>query len=362
MEDAVVGARPRRLSSVDVLRGWAVAAMLLVNDPGDWAHVPAWLEHAAWNGCTPADLIFPTFLFLVGVSTALAMGHAPAETAARRVLLGKAWWRALRLVLLGLALHAIAMWAYGKADFRPWGVLQRIGLCFGVAATAMLVLRARAQWIAIAALLLGYWALLAATGGTLPWLNIASRVDTWLLGPHTYQFDPASGRDHDPEGLLSTLPAIATTLVGVRAGAWLRGRGPRWLVGAGLAALALGWLWSLLLPWNKNLWTPSYVAWSAGWAILLLALCHWLFDLRACRPIGRGMGINAIVAYAGAWVMACVLEASGLAGALYRGLLQPGIAPLVGDEAASLAFAIAFVAFWWLAMWLLDRRGIRISI
>src|SRR5690606_9274655 len=183
MQQARMDARPRRHASVDVLRGWAVAAMLLVNYPGDWGHVYAPLEHSEWNGFTPTDLVFPAFLFLVGVSIALALGRAAeAGGDARRQALGKAWLRALRLVLLGLALHAIAMWAYDKPDFRPWGVLQRIGLCFGAAATAMLYLRARGQWIAIAALLLGYWALLAATGGTAPWDNIASRVDTWMLG------------------------------------------------------------------------------------------------------------------------------------------------------------------------------------
>ena len=362
MGDASMQARPRRFASVDVLRGWAVAAMLLVNYPGDWGHVYSLLEHSEWNGCTPTDLIFPTCLFLVGVTISRAMGRAPPEPAARRAMLGKAWLRALRLVLLGLVLHAIAMWAYGKTDFRPWGVLQRIGLCFGFGATAMLCLRPRGQWIAICILLFGYWALLAATGGTAPWDNIASRVDAWMLGAHAYQFDAATGRGHDPEGLLGTLPSIATTLVGIRAGAWLRARGVEGLVTAGFFALAIGWFWSLALPWNKNLWTPSYVAWSAGWALLLLALCHWLFDVRGWKPFGRSMGINAIVAYAGSWVMACVLEKFGLFGALYRGLFQPAIGPLLGDEASSLAFAIAFVAFWWLAMWMLDRRGIRISI
>lgn len=351
-----------RYTSVDVLRGWAVAAMLLVNYPGDWGHVHGLLEHSEWNGCTPTDLIFPVFLFLVGVSIALAMGRVAEDAGARRGALGKVWLRAVRLVLLGLALHAVAMWAYDKPYFRPWGVLQRIGLCFGMAATTMLYLRARGQWIAIASIMIGYTALLAMSGGTVPLDNIASRIDGWMLGPHAYQFDVASGRGHDPEGLLSTLPAIATTLIGIRAGAWLRGHGTSrlWLVGG--LALSIGWLWSYVVPWNKNLWTPSYVAWSAGWAMLLLAFCHRVFDVRGWPPFGRSMGSNAIVAYAGSWVMACLLERFGVSNALYRGLLQPAIAPVWGDKAASLVFALAFVGFWCLLTWAMRRRGWRIVI
>ncbi|RZA12278.1 MAG: DUF1624 domain-containing protein, partial [Lysobacteraceae bacterium] len=347
MAQAAVAAGQGRFASVDVLRGWAVAAMLLVNNPGDWSHAYAPLEHAEWSGCTPTDLIFPTFLFLVGVSLGVSRADVLLDAAARRAALAKAWARALRLLLLGLLLHAVAMWAYAIPEFRPWGVLQRIGLCFGVAATATLYVRVRGQWLLIALLLLGYWVLLAATGGLVPWDNIASRVDAWMLGPHAYRFDPASGRGHDPEGLLSTLPAIATTLVGVRAGAWLRAGRIAWLVVGGALALALGWAWSLVLPWNKNLWTPSYVAWCAGWAMLLLALGHGWFDVRGWRPLGRALGVNAIVAYAGSWVMACVLASTGLASAFYRGLLQPAIALHLGEAAASLGFAIAFTASWW---------------
>lgn len=355
-------ARAPRFASVDALRGWAVAAMLLVNYPGDWGHVFAPLEHSDWNGCTPTDLIFPVFLFLVGVSIALAMGRVAADAGARRGALGKAWLRAARLVLLGLALHAVAMWAYDKPYFRPWGVLQRIGLCFGVAATAMLYLRARGQWIAIASIMVGYTALLAISGGTVPLDNIASRVDTWMLGPHAYQFDAATSRGHDPEGLLGTLPSIVTTLIGIRAAAWLREGGAPRLALAGVVALAVGWAWSFVVPWNKNLWTPSYVAWTAGWAMLLLALCHWLFDVRGWKPFGRPMGINAIAAYAGSWLMACLLEKSGWGGALYRALFQPALGPWLGDSAASLAYAAAFVAFWWLAMWAMQRKGWRIVV
>ena len=346
----VASAAPRRFVSVDVLRGWAVAAMLLVNYPGSWDHVFAPLEHSEWNGFTPTDLIFPHFLFVMGVS--IALGLRPG------VSLSKLWLRALRLVAVGMGLYLVAMWGYDKAHFRVWGVLQRIGLCYGVAATLALTLRPRMQWAVIGGILLGYWALLACNGGYVPWDNSASRVDTWLAGVHNYQFDAATGKAHDPEGLLSTLPAIATTLLGVRAGAWLRERGAVRLLLAGIVALAIGWLWAMAMPINKNLWTSSYVVYAAGWSLLLLALFHWLFDLRGGYPLGRSMGINAITAYAGSWLMACVFEKLGVFAAAYA----QAAALLDAGKLASLTVAVVFVAFWWLLMWAMEKKGWRITI
>src|SRR5690606_33518591 len=164
-------------------------------------------------------------------------------------------WRAARIIGLGLLLHVVAWWLLDKEHFRPWGVLQRIGLCFAVAGLLALHLRARGQWRCVGALLLGYWGLLACFGGFEPWTNLASRIDAAMLGPHVYLFDPATGRGHDPEGLPSTLPAIATTLLGLRAGDWLRRGDVCRLCIAAAAALALGGLWSLAFPINKNLWT-----------------------------------------------------------------------------------------------------------
>ena len=351
---AAVPPGTRRFASVDVLRGWAVAAMLLVNNPGDWGHVFAPLRHADWHGFTPTDLIFPLFLFLVGVSISLGLRSGTA--------MATIWLRALRLVAAGLLLHLVAMWAYDLPAFRPWGVLQRIGLCYGVAATLALHTSARAQWLLLGALLLGYWALLAMTGGYEPLHNLASRVDAAMLGRHAHQFDPATGLGHEPEGLLSTLPAIATTLIGVRAGAWLRDRGNTRLLLAAMVALVLGLAWSQLMPLNKQLWTSSFVIYAAGWSLLLLALCHYVFDLRNAPALGRSMGINAITAYAGSWLLACLLSGSGLLRPLYQHLFASWVTPAFGPHAASLAYAVAFVALWWWLMWGMQRKGIRISI
>src|SRR5690606_19811474 len=171
----------------------------------------------------------------------IALGIVPrVEGGAGRGRLQRAvLWRAARIVGLGLLLHLAAWWLLGSEHFRPWGVLQRIGVCFAIAGLLALHLRARGQWLCMGALLLGYWGLLAWSGGFEPWTNLASRIDTAMLGPHAYQFDPATGRGHDPEGLLGTLPAIATTLLGLRAGDWLRRGRVRRLWLAGVAALAL---------------------------------------------------------------------------------------------------------------------------
>ena len=341
-----------RYASVDALRGLTVAAMLLVNDPGDWSHVYHPLEHAAWNGCTPADLIFPLFLFIVGVSITLGLG---AGTTNRAVLL-----RALRIVALGLALQLAAHWAMGTPAFRPMGVLQRIGVCYAGAALLALHTSPRTQWVVFAAILIAYAMLLFGAPMTKD-ANLASRLDALLLGQHAYEFDAASGRAHDPEGVLSTLPALATTLLGVRCGGWLQRGATRSLLVGSLMALALGALAATVQPFNKQLWTPSYVLWTGGLSIAALLLAHQLVDQRGWPPLGRSFGINAIAAYAAAWLVVCALEGLQWGAPLYhRGF--GWMLPLLGPDAASLAYAIAFVAVFWAGTALLARRGVRIKI
>lgn len=336
--------------------------MLLVNTPGDWSHVYAPLLHADWHGCTFADLVFPCFLFVVGVSLSLAMAARIGRGEDRARLGRDSLLRALRIVALGLALHVAARWATGAEWFRPWGVLQRIGLCVAAGALCALHLSARAQWRLVAALLAGYWLLLAVSGGFEPWTNLASRIDAAILGPNAYRFDPATGRGHDPEGLLSTLPAIAGTLIGLRAGEWLRtGRLARLCV-AGAAMLALGAAWSLAFPFNKNLWSSSYVLWTSGGSMLALAALHAAVDRRGWPAIGRSLGVNAIAIYTGAALATLASIASGLGEPLYRTLFADWITPRFGPRAASLAFALAFTALWWAIAVAMRRRGWRITI
>jgi len=352
----------RRYSSVDALRGLTVAAMLLVNNPGEWGHVWWPLEHSPWNGCTPTDLIFPMFLFIAGVSLALGVAPRALPGADRGVLTRTVWVRALRIIGLGLLLHLLAWWWLDKPHFRPWGVLQRIGVCFALAGSVAVWCRPRAQWLLIALLLAG-WAALLWVGGTLaPWYNLASRVDTAMLGPLVYEYDAATGLGHDPEGLLSTLGALATTLLGLRAGDWLRSGQVARLAIAGAVAMALGWLWSAWLPLNKNLWTSSYVLWCAGVSMLLLWLAHALVDRRGWPALGRSFGVNAIAAYAGSALMVYILWALDLWTPIYERGFASWIAPLAGRQAASAAFAVVFVAIWWGVVRWMDRRGWHIKI
>lgn len=346
-----------RYASVDALRGISVAAMLLVNNPGDWSHVYAPLLHASWHGITPTDLIFPLFLFVVGVSIALALVPRTERGESRPPLAKAVLVRAARIVGLGLLLHACAMWAFDLPHYRPMGVLQRIGLCYAVAGLLAIYTRPSTRWVLTTLLLLGYAALLASGGSLEPFENIASRIDFAVLGQHVYQLDPVTGRGHDPEGLASTLGALATTLIGLEAGRWLRGGyvGRLWIGAA--VVLAAGQLWSLALPLNKNLWTPSYVLWTAGVAMALLALAHWLVDRRGLPAWGRAFGVNAIAAYAGSALLLHALVAMGWLAPIYQQGFAGWMTPRFGPYVPSLAYALVFVGLWWgIARWLDARR------
>jgi predicted acyltransferase len=353
----------RRLSSIDALRGCTVAAMLLVNDPGlDDAHTYWPLEHAAWNGCTPTDLIFPFFLFIVGVSTALAFQPRLEQGVPRASLVRGAMLRALRIVLLGLALHVFDACLNPGEYVRTPGVLQRIGLCFAGGSLFAIYAKSRAWWTAIVVLLLGYWGILLS-GGTLDrWVNIVDRVDTSIFGHTVYQLETATGRGHDPEGLLSTLPSLATTLLGLCAGTWLRQAQVRKLLVAAIVSIAIAWIWSYWLPFNKNIWTPSFALWTAGLAMLATWLYHYLIDVRGWIPIGRRFGVNAIAAYAGAESMQSVLPATGLQDKITALLSNASARWYFDPRIASLAYALVFVAFWWVIVWVMDRRRIYLKL
>lgn len=350
------------MASVDAVRGLAVAAMLVVNTPGDWGHVYAPLRHAAWHGCTLADLVFPFFLFVVGVSLTLSLAPKLAAGVTGAQLSYALWWRALRIIALGLVLHAIAFWVFDAAAYRPLGVLQRIGVCVLVTGLLTIHTRPRTQWIIVVMLLFGYWGVLLTGGSYAPLTNVASRIDTALLGPPLYFFNPATGMGHDPEGLVSTLPAIATTLLGVHAGRWLRAAALDRLTIAAASMIGVGLAWSFVFPFNKNLWTSSYALWSAGWACLALVLCHWLIDRRGWPALGRSLGMNAIAIYAGSACLLYVLIGLGWLEPLYTYGFARWMTPHFGPYVPSLAFALAFTAFWWLIAWGLDRRALYLKL
>lgn len=351
-----------RLASIDVFRGLTVAAMLLVNNAGDWSHVYPWLEHAEWNGCTPADFIFPFFLFIVGVSLEFAVASKIA-TVASGTLWRSACWRAVKIFLLGVALHAIAMLLIPDRSFRLLGVLQRIGICFLLASTALIYLRSTLRLsILCATTLLAYWLLLDATGAYLPNLNIVDRIDTVILGPLAYQFDAVTFQAREPEGLLSSLPATVNVLLGLVAARLLRKNQVVSLILLGIFLLVLGWLWSFLMPWNKQLWTSSFVCWTCGWASILLAAFHYWVDQKQLPSLGLSFGVNAIIAYAGAWVATCVIAASNAMPHIYPQSVVQVFTRLGGESFASFVFALLFTISFGLMMYFLRRCGWRFSI
>lgn len=348
-----------RMGSIDALRGLTVAAMLLVNNPGDWSHVYAPLLHAEWHGFTPTDLIFPLFLFIAGVSMAFSLAPRAIDPTARPALGRTLLHRALRILIAGALLHVLAWWLFELPAYRLWGVLQRIAVCVAVVGLLAIHTRQRTQWVVLWGLLLGYAALLLGADTLEPWLNPVSRVDTALFAPFLYKYDAITKLGHDPEGLLSSAGAIATTLLGLLAGRWLRAGSLGALAGLALALLGAGLLLAPMLPFNKNLWTPSYVLWSGGLSIAALLLAHLLIDRHGWPAIGRRFGVNAIAAYLGSSVMALVLISSGAWAAWYALLLSAlPAAPML----ASLLCAAGFVAFWWGVVWILDRRRVYFKI
>jgi predicted acyltransferase len=354
---------------VDVLRGATIAGMIVVNDPGTWSAVYPPLLHAEWNGWTYTDTIFPFFLFVAGVSLALSFARRRAQGASVATLLRQILTRSAILVALGLALNLIAYLALDKEHLRLPGVLQRIGLCVAAAGVILLLGGARGAAWSAAALLLAYWGLMS-TGPLDPLGNLAARIDRAVFGAHTWK------PGWDPEGLLSTLPAVATTLLGALAGERLRSDAPRArkileLLAAGVAAAAVGLLWGRVFPINKNLWSSSYALFMAGLAGASLALCMAVENAagwkRWVSPF-LWLGRNAIAAFTLSVLGAILLIAVKLDRAdgpprslwttIYRSLFDRFSDPRLG----SLLFALVYLSVWTAVFGLLYRKRIFLKI
>src|SRR3989475_3072410 len=275
-----------RLLSLAAFRGLTIAAMVLVNNPGTWAAVYAPLTHAEWHGLTPTDVIFPFFLFIVGMAIPLSRPTA-----------GRVLRRAAVIFALGLVLNGLP--GFDWATLRIPGVLQRIAVCYLVAAVLFLTTSWRTQAIVTAALLLGYWGAMTLVpvpgygrGDLGPEGNLAAWLDRALLGPHIWRV----ARVFDPEGILSTVPAVATTLLGVLTGRWAQSaRPPRVITGglalAGALGAVLGAAWGVWFPVNKALWTSSYAVLTAGLALLVFAACYAATEVRGWRRGGAPFAV-----------------------------------------------------------------------
>jgi predicted acyltransferase len=363
MNQASISSASVRLLSIDVLRGLTVAAMLLVNNPGDWGHVYTWLSHSHWHGCSPADFIFPFFLVIVGVSLHLAMEPQLARGKDKAAMLKSVVCRGVRIFALGVFLHLIAYALIEGRSFRLMGVLQRIAICYAVVGVLMMYVRsAKWQWIIFASILLFYWLLLSVGGSYEPHFNLVDKVDSVVLASLAYAFDPITQMAQEPEGILSTLPCIATVLLGVRIGAYLRAGQMYLILIIGVVCMALAWLWAFEMPLNKSLWTSSFVLWTGGLAALCIVLTHRLIDVRGFPAIGRSFGVNAIAAYAGSWIVACILISNKWDVAIYQHVFKQNLLGVVNEECISFLFALTFTVLFGVVMLVLRRRGWRFSI
>ncbi len=365
-----------RLVSLDVFRGITIAGMVLVNNPGTWSHIYWPLAHAKWHGWTPTDLVFPFFLFIVGVAIPLAFGRRIESGGSKRDLYIKIIKRTLIIFALGIFLAGFPDFQF--STIRIPGVLQRIAVCYLCASIIFLNTKIRTQIIVTIALLVIYWLLTTrlhapgfAVGDLSKEGSLASFIDRAVLGPHIWK----QGRVYDPEGLLSTIPAIATTMFGVMTGQWLRTGKPAYekvagLFVAGAVCTVIGWCWNSFFPINKSLWTSSYVFFTGGLALEFLALCYWLIDIRKYQRWAKPFvvfGVNAIALFVGTGLMAKSMGLIELPwgatkissqGWIFQKLFLPWASPVN----ASLAYAIAFILLWLGLMWILYSRKIFIKV
>lgn len=359
--------------SLDVFRGATIASMLLVNNPGDWGNLYTQLDHAAWSGWTFTDLIFPFFLWIVGVAIPLSMGRRLDNGEPRRKAVGRIIRRSAIIIGLGLALNGFPH--YDLSTIRIPGVLQRIGVCYFFAALIFVFTRVRGQIIAIFCLLAGYW-LLMVTWGRDTWNehgNFSEHIDTLVLHGHTWR----ETNTYDPEGVVSTLPAIASVLFGILTGQWLRSKKEpaektAWMFVAASLLLLAGQMLSCTMPIIKKLWTDSYAIFMAGMALNIFAICYWLIDVKGHKKWARPFaiyGTNAItifvltgllgristIVHVGSENGQPILLKTWLFNHL-KAAFSAVAGPLATPKNNSLIYALIYVALMYAVAWVMYRR------
>ena len=368
---------------LDVFRGLAVAGMILVDNPGSDDKAYHLISHAEWNGWTPADFIFPSFLFLVGVSLVFSFAKRFAAGQSRQQILFHVFKRCLLLIAIGLLVNASPIIGLDLHSWRFEGVTQRIALCYFAAALLELWSGRRGQILAIAVCLFGYWALLrfvpvpglGVPGRDIPFMdpnrNIAAWLDRKLFMGHLFE------GTRDPEGIISTIPAVATTLIGVLTGHWLRARkSPRTktlvMLLAGILGLLVGQLWNIWFPINKNLWTSSFVLFTGGFALIFLAFLYWILEIKKWRgawtmPI-LVFGMNAIAGFVADSLVygpgyGFTVKGSNGVTLSWHDAAQARLQALGANPPnASLIYSLGAVLFCWILLWLLWRKRIFLKV
>lgn len=375
-----VAVEKKRLMSLDVFRGVTIALMILVNNPGNFLPFSQ-LSHSQWNGWTLTDLVFPFFMFIVGVSIVLSTAGRVEKGESKLNLVLHTFRRAVIIFALGLFINAFP--DFILHTWRIPGVLQRIALCYLAASLLYLFTNTRVRWAVTAALLVGYWVLMrfvpvpgmGIPGVDIPLLhpdnNLVAWLDRRLMMGHLYE------GMRDPEGILSTFPALANVLFGAAVGEWIRQfRNDaksllRRLAACGVACVAAAELWGLFFPINKKLWTSSYVLLTVGLGMLTLAACYWLLDVRGRRggwtKPAVVFGTNAIVAYVFSEVLAILgwtfhVTRHGVPMTAQIAVYQTCFAWIHPLQLASLAYSIVFVGVCYLVVWLLYRKQIFVRI
>jgi len=385
-------AAPKRLMSLDVFRGATIASMMLVNNPGSWDAVYKPFEHAEWHGWTFTDLVFPFFLWIVGVAIPLSTARRLEQGADRSQLLWHAFRRSLIIFALGFFLNSFTYLIDGslfRDGFSAWshnyltsvrvpGVLQRIGICYFFACLVFLFANVRGQIMTIAALLSGYWVLMMlvpvpgqGAGMLERGNNFSQYLDNLILngpviGTHVYR----AARTWDPEGIFSTLPAITSCLFGVLTGQLLRTKENGavktvWMFVAGNLLLFAVLLMDVWLPINKNLWTSSYAVFMAGMALNCFAVCYWLIDVQGWRAWAKPFaiyGMNAIAVFMLAGILGRISLAVKLGGQeghprdLKSWLFDHTFGQVPEPKVASLLWALSYVVFLYLIAYFMYRK------
>ncbi|AKG20651.1 acyltransferase family protein [Calothrix sp. 336/3] len=375
-----------RLTSLDIFRGITIAGMILVNmasiaEPNVY---PA-LLHAEWHGCTLADLVFPFFLFIVGVAMSFSLSKYTNENQVPTEVYGKVLRRVAILFLLGLFLNGFwnkGIWTFDLSSIRIMGVLQRISLSYLFASLVVLILPTKLQWVKAISLLIVYWLLMMyfpvpeyGAGVLTREGNFGAFFDRLIIPKaHLYKGDGFNFLG-DPEGLFGTISATVSVLAGYFTGQWIRkepvqSRTTIGLALFGIGCLILGWIWGWQFPINKKIWTSSYVIFTTGWALLLLAGCYEVVEVRRWRKWGKPfevMGMNAIALFVASVLLIKILVRTKIgtpdkALTTYEWIYQNIFASWAGAVNGSLIFAIATVGLWMGVAYIMYNRGWLIKV